>query len=73
MHDHPTAHYESGSMRKFTAGRTETIRTCLQEIVDFAKLHLSSGDHEPAAKYKALQAAMKAHKDYVQDVQSFIF
>jgi hypothetical protein len=55
-------------MRKFTAGRTETIRTCLPEIVDFAKLHLGSEDHDPATKFKALQAAMKAHKDYVQDV-----
>ena len=58
-------------MRKFTAGRTETIRTCLPEIVDFAKLHLESEVHDPAAKLKALQAAMKAHKDYVQDVSFF--
>lgn len=55
-------------MRKFTAGRTETIRTCLPEIVDFAKLHLNYEGYELAATYKALQAAMKAHKDYVQDV-----
>ena len=67
MHGHPAAHYESASTRQFHGGRTETIRSCLPEIVDFATLHLKSNQGSQA-KYKALQTAIKAHKDYVQMV-----
>lgn len=42
----------------------EAIRSCLPEVVDFIALHLKS-ETDPIAKYQALQAAIKAHKDYV--------
>jgi len=64
MYGSPTAHYESASTRKFTSGRTETIRTCLPEIVDFAADLLNSKGKSPH-HYNALQSAMKAHKEYV--------
>ena len=73
LHGHPTAHYESASTRKFAEGRTETIRTCLPEVVDFANLHLQSSSDPSPSKYNALQSAMKAHKDYVQLVKIYIF
>ncbi|XP_057381809.1 carnitine O-acetyltransferase-like [Daphnia carinata] len=63
LHGHPAAHYESASTRKFHGGRTETIRSCLPEIVDFANLHLEK--NRPQEKYRALQAAVNAHKRYV--------
>jgi len=64
MYGHPAAHYESASTRKFQNGRTETIRTCLPEIVNFAVDLLNSEKKSPL-QYQALQLAMKAHKDYV--------
>ncbi|KAI9555588.1 hypothetical protein GHT06_018103 [Daphnia sinensis] len=63
LHGHPAAHYESASTRKFHGGRTETIRSCLPEIVDFANIHLKQ--NRPQEKYRALQAAVNAHKRYV--------
>lgn len=70
MHGFPAAHYESASTRKFAGGRTETIRSCLPEIVDFANLNLKT-NQSLQAKYKALQTAITAHKDYVQMVIVF--
>jgi len=67
MYGCPAAHYESASTRKFTSGRTETIRTCLPEIVDFAVDLLNSKEKLPR-HYNGLQSAMKAHKDYVLSV-----
>ncbi|XP_046459973.1 carnitine O-acetyltransferase-like isoform X1 [Daphnia pulex] len=64
LHGHPAAHYESASTRRFHGGRTETIRSCLPEIVDFAKVHLKP-NQSPQEKYKALQTAITAHKAYV--------
>lgn len=64
LHGHPAAHYESASTRRFHGGRTETIRSCLPEIVDFANVHLKQ-NRSPQEKYKALQAAINAHKEYV--------
>ncbi|KAJ2870793.1 hypothetical protein GGH93_005310 [Coemansia aciculifera] len=34
---HPTATYESSSLRKFLHGRTETIRSCTEESLAFSK------------------------------------
>ncbi|XP_049831480.1 carnitine O-acetyltransferase-like [Schistocerca gregaria] len=63
LHNQPGAHYESASTRKFIHGRTETIRSCSIESVEFAKTMLDSSksDKEKAA---ALQKAIKSHKDY---------
>ena len=71
MYGHPAAHYESASTRKFQNGRTETIRTCLPEIVNFAVDLLNSEKKSPL-QYQALQLAMKAHKDYVLSVKSHL-
>lgn len=67
LHKVPAAHYESAALRKFIHGRTETIRSCSNESVYFAKTMLdqSKSDEE---KVKALRAAVEAHKKYTVDV-----
>ncbi|XP_060802455.1 carnitine O-acetyltransferase isoform X2 [Amyelois transitella] len=65
----PGAHYESAATRMYIGGRTETIRSCSIESVDFAKTMLNS-QSTPKEKVAALQRAIKAHKDYtVQALQ----
>lgn len=63
IHKVPGAHYESASTRKYIHGRTETIRSCSVESIDFARTMLN-----PAAsnlqKVVSLKAAISAHKDY---------
>lgn len=65
VHGHAAGHYESASTRKFAKGRTDTIRTCLPEVVDFVSIHLRKDIQDSLVKYKALKAAITAHKDYV--------
>ncbi len=40
IHQTPGAHYESGSTRMFNQGRTEVIRSCSNESIQFAKAML---------------------------------
>jgi carnitine O-acetyltransferase len=40
IHQTPGAHYESGSTRMFNQGRTEVIRSCSNESIQFAKTML---------------------------------
>nr|CAD7402882.1 unnamed protein product [Timema cristinae] len=64
LHKVPGAHYESAGLRKFIHGRTETIRSCSQESVDFA-MKMLSGTATNEEKYEALLAAINGHKNYV--------
>lgn len=66
IHKEPGAHYESASTRKFLYGRTETIRSCSEESVAFAKTMLDP-DLPNAEKAKALRSAVEAHKNYAQN------
>lgn len=69
LHKVPAAHYESAALRKFIHGRTETIRSCSNESVAFAKAMLDHGK-SVEEKVKALRAAVDAHKKYTIDVSS---
>ncbi|XP_053625257.1 carnitine O-acetyltransferase-like isoform X2 [Plodia interpunctella] len=65
----PGAHYESAATRMYVGGRTETIRSCSTESIDFAKTMLNP-QSSSKDKVAALQKAIKAHKDYtVQALQ----
>lgn len=71
MHRVPGAHYESAQTRMYEAGRTETIRSCSNESVNFAKTML-----QPASniddKIAKLRAAVDSHKTYASKaVQGF--
>jgi len=63
LHKVPGAHYESAALRLYKHGRTETIRSCSNESIAFAKAMLEpTSDQERAKK---LTAAVNAHKKYV--------
>ncbi|CAH2066599.1 unnamed protein product, partial [Iphiclides podalirius] len=71
LHKTPGAHYESAATRMYVGGRTETIRSCSVESIEFAKTMLDNRS-APQDKLKAMSAAVKAHKDYtVQALQGF--
>lgn len=63
IHKVPGAHYESGSTRMFIGGRTETIRSCSVESINFAKAMMDSSASDQS-KANALRTAIQAHKDY---------
>ncbi|XP_050360681.1 carnitine O-acetyltransferase-like isoform X2 [Nymphalis io] len=71
LHGTPGAHYESAATRMYAGGRTETIRSCSPESVQFARAMLDARA-APRDKLAAMHGAVKAHKDYtVQALQGF--
>nr|CAH7723878.1 unnamed protein product [Callosobruchus chinensis] len=70
IHRVPGAQYESASTRKFIHGRTETIRSCSIESVDFAKTMLDTSK-TVAEKLAALKEAINKHKEYAQQFNVF--
>ncbi|XP_068621094.1 carnitine O-acetyltransferase-like isoform X2 [Battus philenor] len=69
VHQTPGAHYESAATRMYAGGRTETIRSCSLESVEFAKTMLDARN-SPKLKLESMHKAIKAHKDYtVQALQ----
>lgn len=71
LHNTPGAHYESAATRMYVGGRTETIRSCSIESIEFAKTMLNS-QSTPKDKISALKSAINSHKNYtVQALQGF--
>ncbi|XP_063902174.1 carnitine O-acetyltransferase-like isoform X2 [Zophobas morio] len=71
IHKVPGAHYESAATRKYIHGRTETIRSCSNESIAFAKAML---DNSKSANERvaALKQAVNAHKKYsIEAVNGF--
>uniref|UniRef100_A0A1L8DZ57 Putative carnitine o-acyltransferase crot n=1 Tax=Nyssomyia neivai TaxID=330878 RepID=A0A1L8DZ57_9DIPT len=62
LHGVPGAHYESAHTRLFVHGRTETIRSCSNDSLAFAKSMMESGNDED--RVAKLLAAINTHKDY---------
>lgn len=54
----------------YTGGRTETIRSCSMESIEFAKTMLDS-NVPPKEKLVAMKKAINAHKDYTVQVILF--
>ncbi|XP_047515604.1 carnitine O-acetyltransferase-like isoform X1 [Pieris napi] len=63
LHKTPGAHYESAATRMYAGGRTETIRSCSIESIEFAKTMLNP-QATPKDKLNALKNAVNAHKNY---------
>ncbi|XP_022123060.2 carnitine O-acetyltransferase isoform X1 [Pieris rapae] len=63
LHKTPGAHYESAATRMYAGGRTETIRSCSVESIEFAKTMLHP-QATPKEKLNALKNAVNAHKNY---------
>ncbi|XP_008193031.2 carnitine O-acetyltransferase isoform X1 [Tribolium castaneum] len=71
IHKVPGAHYESAATRKYIHGRTETIRSCSNESIAFAKAMLSDCKSD-SEKVSALKEAVNAHKKYsIEAVNGF--
>lgn len=69
MHGKCGATYESGSLRRYHLGRTETIRSCTLEAQKFA--HAMAEEHNQTSsesKYTLFVAAIQAHRQYTNDV-----
>lgn len=54
----------------YVGGRTETIRSCSTESVDFAKTMLNP-QSTPKSKLEAMRKAINAHKDYTVQVPNY--
>ena len=67
IHGEPAATYETASTRKYLHGRTETIRSCSVESVDFCKAMLDRNASQQEKLHK-MKAAIDAHKQYVLEV-----
>lgn len=63
LHRTPGAHYESAQTRMYEAGRTETIRSCSNESIAFARAMLTPSE-PPTSKVDKLRSAVNAHKSY---------
>ncbi|KAI9485449.1 MAG: acyltransferase ChoActase/COT/CPT [Benjaminiella poitrasii] len=61
----PCPTYESASTRKFIAGRTETVRSCSLESVEFTKAW-DNKDLKMSEKLNYLNKAITAHLDYMK-------
>lgn len=78
MHGKCGATYESGSLRRYHLGRTETIRSCTLEAQKFA-YSMSEKHNETSneSKYNLFLNAIQAHRQYTTDVKQenilFIF
>jgi len=59
----PGATYESGATRRFLHGRTETIRSCSVESVEFCRAMVEEPDTE---KSLLMKAAIAAHNSYAK-------
>ena len=71
MHRMPAAHYESASTRMYVNGRTETIRSCSIESLEFSKA-LVNDSLSLQDKFQAMKKAIDGHKKYAAEaVQGF--
>eukprot|EP00057_Strongylocentrotus_purpuratus_P011864 XP_011666338.1 PREDICTED: carnitine O-acetyltransferase [Strongylocentrotus purpuratus] len=67
LYGYSTATYESGSLRKYKLGRTDTIRSATIESDDFAQ-GMCDPTKSPSEKVLLLRKAISAHKQYTNDV-----
>ena len=70
VHKQPSGSYESGSIRMFQLGRTDTIRSCSHESLEFTKAMLDSKT-PTQVKAELLRKAVASHKQYSNDVSIF--
>ncbi|UYV77452.1 CRAT [Cordylochernes scorpioides] len=63
LHGVPAPTYESASTRQFLHGRTETIRSCSHQALDFCRQWLDRST-DPRDRIVSLRTAVDAHKKY---------
>jgi len=67
MYGHATATYESGSLRRFQHGRTETIRSCSVASHAFTKA-MDDDSMTDQERAELLRKAAQAHRKYTDEV-----
>lgn len=70
LHNKPGNAYESGSLRKFHLGRTEIIRTCSTDAVEFVRSMTASSSTTVEERAKLLLKAINSHRQYTNSVLS---
>ncbi|KAK3788215.1 hypothetical protein RRG08_041220 [Elysia crispata] len=63
VYKQPCATYESGSLRCFQLGRTDTIRSCSSASLAFSKA-MGDSSVDPATKVDLLRKAVQSHRQY---------
>lgn len=63
IYKQPCATYESGSLRRFQLGRTDTIRSCSSASLAFTKA-MDDPSVAPATKVDLLRKAVQSHRQY---------
>ncbi|PVD21630.1 hypothetical protein C0Q70_17429 [Pomacea canaliculata] len=66
MHNRPCATYETASLRQFQLGRTETIRSCSVESLEFTQ-GMQNASLPDKVKVALLKEAVKAHRKYTDE------
>ncbi|XP_070532990.1 carnitine O-acetyltransferase-like [Ptychodera flava] len=69
IYSQPTATYElakSASMRRYRLGRTDAVRSCTIDSVNFCKAMLNEKKTR-SEKYRLLRKAVEAHKTYTNE------
>ncbi|XP_077986310.1 carnitine O-acetyltransferase-like isoform X2 [Glandiceps talaboti] len=66
VYNEPAATYESGSIRRYRLGRTDTIRSCSIASDEFCKAMVNDGKM-PSEKYRLLREAINAHRTYTNE------
>ncbi|XP_052790483.1 carnitine O-acetyltransferase-like [Mya arenaria] len=68
-HRKPVGSYESGSIRMFQLGRTETIRSCSSSSLEFTQAMLDPSQSNQK-RAELLRRAINSHKQYTNDAIS---
>ena len=69
MYKQPCATYESGSLRMFQLGRTDTIRSCSSASLAFCQA-MNDKSVPDSKKVELLKQAVTAHRKYTSAVSS---
>ena len=67
IHKRPCATYETASLRRFQLGRTDTIRSCSTDTLEFTQ-GMENPALPDAAKVALLRQAVKSHRKYTDEV-----
>ena len=67
LHAAPCATYESGSLRRFHAGRTDVIRSCSSHTLAYS-MAMVDPEASLVQRADALKVAVAAHSKYSKDV-----
>ncbi|XP_064619179.1 carnitine O-acetyltransferase-like [Lineus longissimus] len=69
LHGHPVSTYETGSTKKFRYGRTETVRSCTTEALEFSK-GMESKTCKKQEKIDLLTKAVEKHSSLSKEAMA---